>query len=217
MVKTAVRQPKQARSAATLLRIVEATRSLLDAMPFADLTVVQIMERAEMSVGSFYTRFENKAALLPYLYSYYDQKLSVTTRASLKPEAWSDLSLSERLLRLVDLTVNAYRANRGLWRAILVHACSDPSIVTDSHRKKRREMVKSINALLLERKCEMRHPNPSQGVDFVSTLLFATCKDQILLADRSHGTVKISDRRLKKELTRALHGYLGVPDATESN
>ncbi len=122
MVKTAVRQPKQARSAATLRRIIEAAHNLLDHRPFADLTVAQIMEGAGMSVGSFYARFENKAALLPYLYAHYDQGLGETSRAALDPEAWRGVSLPPRVQRLVSLSAAAYRATRGLWRAILGHA-----------------------------------------------------------------------------------------------
>ncbi len=160
----AVPRPKQARSAATLARIVEAARTLLDERPFADLTVVQIMERAGMSVGSFYVRFENKAALLPYLYAHYDEGLEERASAALAPEAWDGLSLSRRIARLVTLTVDAYRANRGLWRAILVHACSDPSIVTARHRKKRRQMVVGIGDLLLDCEDEIRHPDPARAV-----------------------------------------------------
>lgn len=210
-----VREPKQARSADTLSRIVAATRSLLDELPFADITIAQIMERAGMSVGSFYTRFDNKAALLPYLYTHYDEELGEATRSALAPESWRGLSLAQRVRRLVTLAVDSYRANRGLWRAILIHACSDPSIVSERHRRKRRKMVQDIGALLLERRPEMRHPDPTQGVEFAVLLLFSTCKDQILLDDRSHGTQRISDRRLKDELTRALHGYLSVRGAPD--
>ncbi len=211
-----IRQPKQARSADTLARIVGAARSLLDETSFGDLSVSQIMARAAMSVGTFYTRFANKDALLPYLYEHYDAELERTTGAALRRGGWADLGLAERVRRLAAITVDSYQVHRGLWRAILLHAASDPEIVTETYRERRRQMVQRTIALLLERRAEMSHPDPERGVGFALTLMFATCKDQILLAERSHGTTALSDDRLKLELSRAVLGYLGVSDVTPS-
>lgn len=205
-----IRAPKQARSADTLDRIVSAARALLDETSFEELSITRLMRRAGMSVGSFYTRFPHKEALLPYLYQRYDEGLEQTTGSVLEPRAWQRLRLAARVGRLVDLSVDAYRTHRGLWRAILLHAGSHPSIVTEEHRRKRRAMVRRIVALLLERRQEITHPEPERAAEFCITLLFATCKDQILLEERSHGTTRLSDRRLRRELTRTLCAYLGV-------
>jgi len=214
VTQSRVYPPRQARSADTLQRIIVAARSLLDERNFGDISVAEIMDRAGMSTGSFYTRFYNKEALLPYLYEQYDKELEQTTSASLEPSQWIGLTLAERVRRLVEFSVDSYRANRGLWRAVLIHASSDPSIVTESHRRRRRKMVRGILGFLLACRQEISHPEPERAVEFAVILLFATCKDQILLEERSHGTVRVSDRLLKEELTLSLLAYLGVRDTT---
>jgi AcrR family transcriptional regulator len=211
--QTGVREPKRTRGRDTLDRIVEAASALLDEKEFADVSVAEIMARAGMSVGSFYTRFRNKAALLPYLYERYDTGLVGTTGSILRPEEWEGLSLAERVARLVSLAVGSYREHKGLWRAILVHASPDDSIVTPAHRRRRRKLVRELAALLLARREELSHPSPEQAAEFALVLLFATCKDQILLEERSHGTPTVSDSRLKAELTRTLLAYLGMRGA----
>lgn len=65
------RPPKQERSRETLERILTAAESLLDGRPFAEISVDDIVNHADVSRSSFYARFENKDALLPLLYERY--------------------------------------------------------------------------------------------------------------------------------------------------
>ena len=83
-------------------------------------------------------------------------------------------------------------------------------MVADVHRERRKRMVRRLAALLLERAFEMSHATPEEGVEFCLVLLFATCKDQILLAEASHGPTKVSDEELKKRLTETMLAFLGV-------
>lgn len=65
------RPPKQERSRETLDRILGAAESLLDGRPFDDISIDDIVNRADVSRSSFYARFESKEALLPLLYERY--------------------------------------------------------------------------------------------------------------------------------------------------
>ena len=53
-------------------------------------------------------------------------------------------------------------------------------------------------------------PVIQQAVEFALILLFAICKDQILLEERSHGTARVSGRQMTEQLTWSLLAYLGV-------
>ena len=55
-----IRAPQQARSQATLARLLDATEVLLDEAPFDDLSVQDICKAAKSSVGAFYARFADK-------------------------------------------------------------------------------------------------------------------------------------------------------------
>ena len=59
-----VNQPQQARSRETMNRFVLAAERLLREKPFDDITIGEIVDGAERTVGSFYARFEDKWALL---------------------------------------------------------------------------------------------------------------------------------------------------------
>lgn len=204
-----VQAPKQARSEATLRKILDAAEMLLEEKTFDKISIAELMKRACLQVGTFYTRFKTKEDLLPYLYEMYDQGLEKDTTGFLEPDNWRGLALAERVERLVRLCVKTYRARRGLWRAIILYAYTHPGAITSNYRKRRRRMIQKIASLLLECRSEISHPDPSAAVEFGLTFVMATCKDKILLEEASRGiTAKISDKRLIAELTRSLLGYL---------
>lgn len=62
-----VRPPKQARSQATLTRLLETARAMLNDTHWRDLGVTELCAQASSSVGSFYARFAGKEALLESL------------------------------------------------------------------------------------------------------------------------------------------------------
>lgn len=59
-----VRPPRQARSRAALQKILASAEKELAATGFDDLTMAAVAERAGMSVGAIYRRFEGKEQLL---------------------------------------------------------------------------------------------------------------------------------------------------------
>lgn len=59
--------PQQARSRATLGRLLDRAREMLGETDWRDLAVTALCERADSSVGSFYARFPGKGALLESL------------------------------------------------------------------------------------------------------------------------------------------------------
>ncbi len=59
--------PKQARSAATFQRILDATDALLRERDFEEISVFEICATAKVSVSSLYSRFESKQAILATL------------------------------------------------------------------------------------------------------------------------------------------------------
>ncbi|MCS7008000.1 MAG: helix-turn-helix domain-containing protein, partial [Thermoleophilia bacterium] len=64
MVDTTVRPPKQRRSQASLERVLEASRTLLEEGGFDTFTIQDVSQRAGVSVGAIYARFGSKVGLL---------------------------------------------------------------------------------------------------------------------------------------------------------
>ncbi|GAA3309977.1 hypothetical protein GCM10020295_75860 [Streptomyces cinereospinus] len=61
------REPRQARSAATLARILRAAEELASSAGLEDMTMTGVAERADVSVGTIYRRFEDKEQLITAL------------------------------------------------------------------------------------------------------------------------------------------------------
>ena len=202
--------PLQDRSRATLEKILDATEDLLRDRVLDDISIAEIMERADMAVGTFYRRFKTKEALLPYLYARYDHELGTQESDWLAPENWTGLNLEERAVRVAELAVRTYRERRGLWRAVLVRSVAHPESVSDDQRRRRRRLVRRLADLLAECADEIQHPDPALAAEMGIVVVMAVCKDKILTESRGQAySRRLSDRRLALELARVLLGYLG--------
>src|SRR5690606_39322678 len=76
------------RSCATRRSSGLATRELLEERAFEDITVSDIVRRAERTVGSFYARFEDKDAVLRLLLDRLDARIRDLVRAFCDPVRW---------------------------------------------------------------------------------------------------------------------------------
>ncbi len=208
-----VRAPQQARSQATLERFVEATRQLLDEQSFDDITVSDIVQRAERTVGSFYARFDDKHAVLYELVRRVDDRINHVVRAFCDPVRWEGQPLADFVGESVRLNVQAYRRTPALFRAALVAATNDERF------RAARIGVLSICAeeqkrFVLTRADEMRCPDPERASDQMFELVAATL-DHELLFGRFTTTSPTCDHELIAELTARCQAVLGVQATVE--
>jgi AcrR family transcriptional regulator len=203
-----VRTPRQARSQATLERFVSATQQLLAQQSFEDITVADIVERAERTVGSFYARFDDKYAVLHVLTERLQQRIGDVVRAFCDPVRWEGLPISEFIVESTRLNVQAYRRAGPLYRASL------QASVTDERFRRRRLETMQLCAeeqkqMLLSRVDELHCADPERAADMVFELVSATL-DHELLFGRFTTTHPTSDLELIAELTdQSLH-ILGI-------
>ncbi|MGW8328915.1 TetR/AcrR family transcriptional regulator [Streptomyces sp. NPDC055897] len=61
------REPQQARSAATLARVLQAAEEIASSAGLEEMTIAGVAERAGVSVGTIYRRFEDKEQLITAL------------------------------------------------------------------------------------------------------------------------------------------------------
>src|ERR1043165_4888181 len=125
-----VNTPLQDRSRRTLDRILKAVEDLLVTHAFDDISVEDIVRRADSSVGSFYARFQSKDDLLPYLYERYDADLKPRMQARVAEVPWQSLSLRETVQLVAEHTVDMYLERRHLLRAVSLLARAKPSAIS---------------------------------------------------------------------------------------
>jgi len=208
---TRTRPPLQERSRRTLTRILEATEELLGERLFEQVTIRDIVERSGTSVGAFYSRFENKDALLPALYERYDESMP-RNRAEVRERLPREPDLERQVVQIVGAMIRIFRGRRGLMRAMALHARTHPEAIPAAVRERRRVMHETLGDLLLEHLAEIDHPDPRLAVDMGLFLASSTCRERVLFPEAPHASARsVDDGTLEREVARALLAYLRGP------
>lgn len=207
-----IRPPLQARSQETLVRILDAAEWLVAEKGFEDTPVSEIVQRAGSSVGAFYTRFEDKDALLHALYDRFFEQAIATTDDALDPSRWQSARVAELLPAVVRFLVEIYREQEGLIRAFVSRTHRDPGF------RARRERLShyvsgKLAALLVARPGEIHHADPTRAAAFGLTLVFSALDNVLLFGEMRSGNLFLSDDEFATELSRAYLAYLGVAES----
>src|SRR5258707_10246781 len=123
-----VRPPLQARSQQTLDRLLDAAEALVSQRGFDDTPVAEIARRAGSSVGSFYSRFADKDALLGALNERFLAQAVATADAALHPPRWQRTTIEEIAAAVVRFLVPIHPEQRRLPRAIAPRLRVDPEV-----------------------------------------------------------------------------------------
>jgi AcrR family transcriptional regulator len=143
--KTAVRQPVQRRSAATVETILEAAAQIFRAHGAKGATTNRIAERAGVSVGSIYQYFPNKESLLVALMEKHIDE-SVTMLSSVM-EATAAATPSARVGALVKATLDLHVTDPELHRIIFEDCPRPPHVRATLERVERRTRT-ALEAML---------------------------------------------------------------------
>ena len=201
-------EPQQTRSRETLERIVEAAEDLLTDRRFDEVTVDDIVARADASKGSFYSRFADKESLLRYLNDVHFEKVLADWGRFLEPSRWDGVPLRDVVRGLVRRVVRLYRTERHLWRAFSFHArLTSDTEVTAKARRLNRYVTNRIVDLLLERGDAIGHRDPRAAIRFGMVTIAAVAREMVLFDD-GPVSLRLGDARLVDELTEQFLGYI---------
>lgn len=204
-----VRRVHQARSAETLQRILDSAEELIAEKGFADVPVAEIARRAGFSVGAVYSRFRDKDALLHCLEDRLIQEARVNADVNLDPARWEGASIAEIAEELIAFMVQIHRERLGILRELLGRAHTVPEVGVRTEQAIA-YVCERLHALLLQRRAEIRHPEPELAAKFAGHLVLGVLKEAVLFCGTGAYGVPQSDAKLARELTRAFLGYLGV-------
>jgi len=183
---TALRAPAQARSRATLERLLDATEQLLKTRRFEDIEVDDIVRRARSSVGSFYARFGNKEALLAALYARFDARLREELRLVGNDSRWVTWDLRGTCREIARLLVAGFRSNVGLWRAVVIYARTRDRVLSDEQQKERAVLVNIPVRLLLRHRDSITGPAPERRAALAFFAANAVVREMVLFSAAPH-------------------------------
>jgi AcrR family transcriptional regulator len=201
-----VRAAKQSRSQAKHRALLEAGRRLLDQHDLGTLSVAQLTRDAGMSVGSFYSRFEDKDAWFAELLRVTGEQALQDTRALLSGARFARASHARKAALIVGHIVAIHREHRGIFRA----AHSDPArsqlYWPQLHAYGQRLADAVYQALALH----LQHLPPAQRrlrVGIALQLVFGTLVNAVL---HNPGPIGLHDKRMESELSRVFLGTVGL-------
>lgn len=204
-----VRPPQQARSRATLDRLLDAAESMLSEKSWEECSVTEIARRAGSSVGAFYSRFPDKDGLLHALHERFVSEAFATVDAALHPVRWEGATIGEIMKATVSFCVEIYHERAGLIRAFLIRSSSDP-LFRERTLALRRHLTERLRALILARRKELLHPAPAIAAEFTTRLVHSMLQAQVFIGDNGDTGSRLSDDQLKTELIYAALAYMGV-------
>ncbi len=124
-------KPVQARSQATLERLVAAAKRLIETRDWNDISMSEIAAEAKSSVGSLYARFESKKALLDFLDEEYARDVERFFVSHGPKFANEQQALEIFVHRLTKDLVDFHLLSPGLIRALVMETRSNrPSTFT---------------------------------------------------------------------------------------
>ncbi len=205
-----VSRPKQARSEATLARLLDAGEALIRDHGLAQVSIAAIAAEAGSSVGGFYARFKDKDELLRALHEREQHRFRAAIAEVADPGRWTREPLGDLIGRALEIFFGRIAGRRRLAAAFLESAARHP----DRWRHAvafRRETVEAFVALLLLRADAIDHPDPQRAARFAIHQVLATVDQRAIfehVGEDDGG--QLDDDALRVELTRSLCRYLGV-------
>jgi AcrR family transcriptional regulator len=158
-----LRPPRQARSQATLERVLDVGVALVEEGDWNAFTIAEVCRRAEVHVGSFYARFSSKEALLLAVQERILKEVEREESTAFANPDWAGLSTPE----LIDCATREIPAlfcrHAGVLRMLMSRAAVDPRVRVQGFASARR-LGEAYVACLLQRRDELGHPDPELGV-----------------------------------------------------
>lgn len=207
-----IRPGKQRRSEQTLEAILDAAEALIGKKGYAATSVSEIANRAGVTIGALYGRFDSKEALLQGL----SERLSDQTRAVFE-QLFADLSEEDivfrrALERSMEAMVWLYRDRASLLRALNQAATTNPVL---------RKRLLAFNADICARLYralgrfseEVTHPKPAMAMKLgheagMRLLRSSMLYEEIDYHDLRKAGVPVTDQLLAREAARIWEAYL---------
>lgn len=203
-----VRPPQQRRSSESLERVLRAGEELLAEAGYEGFTVGEVSQRARISVGSVYGRFESKDALVHAIHRRLMGRMTNADAVGMAAVASATgLSLDEAVRRSVCVFADTLVAERALLRAFMIRGPVDPVIASGGSRASQ-EAARMFRAVILAHPGEIMHPDAPLAAEVAFRIVYDVLARQIMYGATFESDREVPWDRLLDELTAASVAYL---------
>jgi len=201
-----IRPPLQRRSQESLERVLEAGLEVLQEQGFDGFTLQEVSQRAGVSIGSIYARVASREALIMAIYeramAWVDEQDDFDRDA-----VREDLSPRERIETIVADLANIMLEHAAILRVFMRQAPLSDEIWQRGAETSQETAGRFMRAIL-ERREEIRHPEPDLAVDVAFRMVYCTIARRITHGPNFESARSISETALVRELAQAVAAYL---------
>lgn len=204
------RPPRQARSRARMERVLQATLALLEEKEFDDIQMAEIAARANVSVGTIYTRFPSKDGLLAYVAG-----IRVAGEADEKVEELLSASRAGNDSRRAFLrdyfigVLKVFRKHRRVLAplSLMIRSGRDPELNRMMRRSNERIHARVCSAILHGNN-DITHEHPRTAANLTLVWVAAALRERGLFDEPLSALANIEDDEFADELARCVVAYL---------
>jgi AcrR family transcriptional regulator len=201
-----IRPPLQRRSQESLERVLSAGFEVLKEQGFDGFTLHEVSRRAGVSIGSIYSRVPSREALIMAIYErvmeWSDERAAIERDASRY-----DLAPRERIELLVQDMATAMLGHADTLRVFMRQAPLNQE-VWNRGSEKSKATAAIFSEAVLERREDIRHPNPEAAVDMAWRMVYTLVARWITHGPNFESGRPLSEEEMVREVGRAVADYL---------
>lgn len=200
-----VKPAHQGRSRKRRDELILAGMELLCEKNYADISIIELTANCGYSVGTFYSRFEDKESFFKAVQAHAVEESNKQIKDSFSNTNWEHSSAEEIIKTLVDSTIDGIATSyRGIIRASIVESGSNPEAwmpIRESGKIIRTNLMEKLERFFLKSAPE----KSVESIEFGMQMFFGTLIQAIL---NDPGPVLLRDQAMKDNLTRMLTSYI---------
>lgn len=199
-------EPKQQRSLDTQHKLLKALYGALQNKFFEHISIKELAETADVSVGTFYRRFKNKESLLPLLYQDFCSDLNNWV-GELESETFS--SIEEMVEYLCGQTCYFLTEKKSVFRTLHLNARIYSTVVLLDESVDRRVIYQRLSAIILRFEQQVLGEDKKAKADAAVFTLISALLEKVLYPDLTPAIAcELSAKDYANELAVMLTSYL---------
>lgn len=206
----------QSRALKTRRSILDALEDLLVSKEFEDISIADLAKHAKVAVGSVYSHFKDKDALLPALLERQNERnrkrldefIAKGTIEGVKILS-GETNLKDEIRRSIDSAYRQITETRGIRRALLTYRRRNPDAQSSPADNQYEQVLKALAVQFSQYSDEIVHSDILKATKFVNYFLNIIFLEQaVFLTSPFPKNFRPDDEALKDIYTEILYKYL---------